>query len=391
MPDGPNSVQFSSEHVEALQKIIQLYVDGNTSRMDAIFELHQQGRTICTAISTPFSSQILQPYMDQLDVHSESQRVGSGAGGAGGSSERPGGSGDLDDPDGNGDGPFPQGHKRPRDDADDEPVAPKRAKFDPAAVAWGGEADRFLDSVAFSPQHLAVVKQIEVYSLDIKEALRMLSLALRKPVFPDSLWKDVLLDRFVDLDTVLASRFAVEPDEPQQLVVGDHQLEIKKPKMVSRVSSHGQWLLAFRAYAKAVTFAFNGRQDELETYENHIHELFASWNPSLHHRVLSYDRAARNLIGQSHGILFSDIHKLRACENAHLSAGGVCVSAGSSSGQAEHKPKGKKTKRPDGGEVCRNFNYNKCDRGTDCKFRHACLRCKSDGHILGDCPDKQRH
>ncbi|KAJ7923216.1 hypothetical protein B0H13DRAFT_1549561, partial [Mycena leptocephala] len=146
-----------------------------------------------------------------------------------------------------------------------------------------------------------------------------------------------------------------------------------------------QWLLAFRTYAKAVSFASKGRREELETYENHIHELFESWNPSLHQRIISYDRAARNIIGQSHGVLFSDIHKLRACENAHLSAGGICVVPTLSSSSAEHKPKGNKTKRSDASEICRNFNQNRCERGADCKYRHACLRGKSDSHVVAGC------
>ncbi|KAJ7193784.1 hypothetical protein GGX14DRAFT_378574 [Mycena pura] len=336
-----------------------------------------------------FSSSVIQPYVEQVNAHAAQQRrVGAPPGddnsGLGSDRGRP-----------NGDGSGPAGRKRPAEELDDEqgPPTGKRAKFNPAAVAWKTEADRFLDAVAYSPQHLLVVKQVEVYSLDIKEALRLLSVALGKPPLPDSLWKDVLLDRFVDLDVIIANRFAMEPDEPQQLVLGDHYLEVKKPKVVSRVGNHGEWLLAFRAFEKAVNFAFNGRRDELEAYENHIHDLFASWHPSLHHRIINYDRAARTLIGQSHGILFSDIGKLRACENAHLSAGGICVASSSSSTLHDQKTRNRKpAKRADSeaGEVCRNHNYGKCQRESECRYRHVCLGCKGDSHTIGDCPDKQR-
>ncbi|KAJ7211393.1 hypothetical protein GGX14DRAFT_362632, partial [Mycena pura] len=265
----------------------------------------------------------------------------------------------------------------------------KRAKFDPASVAWGGEADRFLESISYSPQHLAVVRQVESYSLDIKETLRLLSVSLSKPSFPETLWKEVLLDRFVDLDVIVANRFATEPDEPHRLLLGDHQLEIKKPKVVSRVSNHGEWILAFRIYERAVNFAFKHRRDELETYSNHIQDLFASWHPSLHHRIINYDRAARNLIGQSHSLLFSDTQQLRPCENAHLSAGGIFSLSGLSQRPDSRGKDKRPSKRPENGDICRNYNHGRCERGRDCRYKHACLGCKG-AHTIGDCPDKQR-
>ncbi|KAJ7189856.1 hypothetical protein GGX14DRAFT_607754 [Mycena pura] len=92
---------------------------------------------------------------------------------------------------------------------------------------------------------------------------------VNKPSFPETLWRDVLLDRFV------TNRFATEPDEPQRLLFGDHQLEIKRPKVVSRVSNHGEWILAFWTYERAINFAFKYCRDELETYRNYIQDLFA--------------------------------------------------------------------------------------------------------------------
>ncbi|KAJ7634577.1 hypothetical protein FB45DRAFT_675999, partial [Roridomyces roridus] len=221
------------------------------------------------------------------------------------------------------------------------------------------------------------------YSLDVKESIRLASVDLRKPAFPDSLWRDVLLDRFVDLDAVIAGQFAVEPDEAQHVVIGEHQLEIKKPKVVSRITNHGDWIIAWRLYERAVNFAFRGRNLELETYANHMHDLFASWHHSFHYRVLNYDRAARNVIGQNHGILFSDIYRLRACENAHLSAGGTHVVPATSTppNGSNSGSKGKQNKRT---EVCRNYNFSSCDREV-CRFQHVCHRCKSKTHTVKQC------
>ncbi|KAJ7193863.1 hypothetical protein GGX14DRAFT_339926, partial [Mycena pura] len=223
------------------------------------------------------------------------------------------------------------------------------------------------------------------YSLDVKEALRLLSVSLSKPSLPETLWKDVLLDRFVDLDVIVANRFATEPDEPQSFLIGEHQLEIRRPKVVSRVSTHGEWILAFRTYERAINFAFKYRRDELETYANYIQDLFASWHPSLHLKIINYDRAARNLIAQSHSLLFSDTQRLRACENAHLSAGGVFSVSGPSQ---RPDPRGKdkrSSKRPENSDICRNYNNGRCERGRDCRYKHACLGCKGTTHVVKDC------
>ncbi|KAJ7210478.1 hypothetical protein GGX14DRAFT_363292 [Mycena pura] len=326
--------------------------------------------------------------MDQIDAHAEQQRVGPNPGPVRAGS--PGHENADGRPDGDGGGgPEVPGDKHPRDDDNGGESPLKRARFDPASVAWGGAADRFIESVAYSPQHIAVVEQVEAYSLDIKESLRLLSISLSKPTFPESLWKDVLLDRFVDLDVIIANRFATEPDEPHRLFLGDHQLEVKKQKLVSRVSNHGEWILAFRVYERAVNFAFKGRWAELEAYGNHVQDLFASWHPSLHHRIINYDRAARNLIGQSHGILFSDTQQLRACESAHLSAGGIFSISGPSQRPDSRGKDKRPSKRPENGEVCRNYNHGRCERGRECRYKHVCLGCKGT-HVVGDCPDKQR-
>ncbi|KAJ7209801.1 hypothetical protein GGX14DRAFT_453179, partial [Mycena pura] len=277
-----------------------------------------------------YSSNVLRPYMEQVDAHAEQQRTAPGPGLVGNGAPGPEGGGPNDD---GGGGPGDPGDKRPREEPDGEQSPSKRGKFDPASVAFN-----------------------ESYSLDIKEALRLLSVSLGKPSLPETLWKDILLDRFVDLDVIVANRFATEPDEPHRLLLGDHQLEIKKSKVVSRVSNHGEWILAFRTYERAVNFAFKYRRDELETYGNYIQDLFASWHPSLHHRIINYDRAARNLIGQSHSLLFSDTQRLRACENAHLSVGGIFSLSGSSQ-RPDSKGKDKRpSRRTEDGEICRNYH-----------------------------------
>ncbi|KAJ7065761.1 hypothetical protein C8F01DRAFT_982130, partial [Mycena amicta] len=220
------------------------------------------------------------------------------------------------------------------------------------------------------------------------------------PGFPRNLWKAVLLDEYVDFDAILTSTYAVEADESDQFVVGEDYLEVKKPKLVSRISDRGQWITAFWTWYEAVIFAFPERRTELQTYFRHINDTFSSKSANVHWRVINYDRAARVHICRTKALLFDDISELTGVRDAHLSNNGVRVNApqpngnrklpGKSPAKARRAPPDGQQREYDANEVCRRYNRNECTRGTTCRFRHACSGCDGDGHAANDCPDKQR-
>ena len=45
---------------------------------------------------------------------------------------------------------------------------------------------------------------------------------------------------------------------------------------------------------------------------------------------------------------------------------------------------GKNIIQVEGHDLCNNFNYGTC-KWKDCKFSHACLKCKGKGHGLKTC------
>ncbi|KAJ7845932.1 hypothetical protein B0H13DRAFT_1540950, partial [Mycena leptocephala] len=278
----------------------------------------------------------------------------------------------------------------PDGDDDEELHRPKRSRVDTTAFAWRSRARDFLDSIVLTAEHQNVLQQVEVYSQDPKEAVRDLLNSFHAPALPESLWKPVLLDRFVDFDAILSGSYAVEAEEPQQLVLGDSHLEIKKPKVVARVTTHGQWINAFRTFEEAVNFAFDGRYRELRTYWTHINDLFSSRHSSLHARIINYDRAARVFVGQRRDVLLSEISKFQHVQDAHLLDGGIAVAPSGGGGSGGSGPK---TKPPGGPkprkrtqEICRNFNRGQCRLGTDCNYQHACAECHGRGHTVSECP-----
>ncbi|KAJ7214855.1 hypothetical protein GGX14DRAFT_359759 [Mycena pura] len=264
----------------------------------------------------------------------------------------------------------------------DQGGSSKSTKVDPSEYSWRARADNFLNTIRFTPEHRRLLDQVELYSKDIKGAVSDITVAPFVPALPYGQWKSVLLDQFVDLDSILSNSFATQPEEPQELVLNDASLEIKKSKLVSKIATHGQWINAFRAYEDAVNFAFDGRQQELRTYWTHINDLFSSRHFSLHARVINYDRSARVFVGQRRDILLSDVERFRHIQDAHLSEGGVAVVA--------PKPKGNFSRPPKRSDTCRNWNFSRCQLGADCKYRHACAGCGNAGHRKPDCPDRQR-
>ncbi|KAJ7715674.1 hypothetical protein B0H16DRAFT_1804970 [Mycena metata] len=388
---------FSPADLQSLAEIVAQYTDERANRNDTIAALTAGVVSICSLREIPFKSDHILPYLEQLDAHDVAQGAGGGEGG-GDDSQRDDDSQHSGDGDDSGDKGAPRGQKRPLldrlsyDDDDEGSYRAKRSRVDYSAFVWRSRAKQFLDSMVLTQEHQDILQQVKAYSLDVKESIRDLSNSFHAPALPKSQWESVLLDRFVDLDTILTSSYAVEAEEPQQLVLGDTHLEVKKPKVVSKVTTHGQWINAFRIYEDAVNFAFDGRHRELRTYWGHINDLFSSRNPSLHSRILNYDRAARLFVGQRRDILLSEIHKFRHVQDAHLLDGGVMVSPsnpGSSSGSKTKPPNGPKSRRRTQ-EICRNFNRGQCKLGAECNYQHACSECHGRGHVAPECPDKAR-
>ncbi|KAJ7210344.1 hypothetical protein GGX14DRAFT_625295 [Mycena pura] len=384
--------QFLAEDVEVLQKLVDEYKQGEKERNDVIAALSFTIAKTAAVRGVQLSSTHLLPYLEQLDAH-DSEQEGGHQHPRPDSGEQSGGDDADDGSDGRGGespGESERGKKRSLAERMgieyDGEGGSKHPKVDPSEYAWRARAQDFLDTIYFTPEHRRVLDQVELYSRDIKAAVSDIIVAPFVPALPYGQWKNVLLDQFVDLDSILSNSFATEPEEPQQLLLGDVGLEIKKSKVVSKITTHGQWINGFRAYEEAVNFAFEGREKELRTYWTHINDAFSSRHVSLHwhYRIINYDRAARVFVGQRRNILLSDITHFRHIQDAHLSEGGIAVTPQKSKDRG-NRPQGRL-----GSATCRNWNFGRCQLGVECRYRHACATCGNVSHRKSECPDKQR-
>jgi len=253
MTDGLSQTQFSQEDVKALSEIVQQYVDGKSTRNTATAALSSVIATACLAHGIKPDADHILPYLEQLDEHDQIQdQRGAGAVVPGGSDGDNGDNGEGDGDPGDDEGEVsPSGDRTlslkdrlSEPDDDGEYSRAKRLRVDPSNFAWRSRAQDFLDSLGLTPEHQHVQQQVEIYSRDVKAAVCDLLNSFRVPALPELQWKNVLLDRFVDFDSILTSSFAIDAEESQRLVLGDSHVEIKKPRVVSKVSTHGQWINA---------------------------------------------------------------------------------------------------------------------------------------------------
>ncbi|KAJ3751962.1 hypothetical protein EV360DRAFT_89206 [Lentinula raphanica] len=305
----PAPIQIPAQDLESLDGIIQQYSSGSLSKTDTIIKVTVHLTTVCDRLKLKFDDSILRPYMDEIEGAERERdraknrgdrqpRGNNGAGDDGLGEENAGGGGDDDD------------------DEEEETANAnaKRRRVNSSTFHWNQGANLIL-SATLTAAHEQVRRQVENYSLDLKNALQSLEVAIAKPSLPKGQWKNILLDGYVDFDDLLGNLFTSELEETSLYLNGDTTLEFRRPRTVTKVNTHGQWINAFRVYEEAVNFAFPGRQPELQVYWNHIHYLFAALQPVLHHRVINYDRAVRIFVGSRRDILLNEANLPKTNEN----------------------------------------------------------------------------
>ncbi|KAF7293519.1 C3H1-type domain-containing protein [Mycena indigotica] len=235
---------------------VKSYEEGRADRTEVTYQLTILLNNACVEQNVLFTSAILRPSLEQLDAIDNQRRVVP------------------DDLDNSGGG---LGVRRREQFGEEEP-APKRQRVDYAAFFRPtGATEEFLDSI-LPAKVLLVSARVQVYSEDIKEAVRHAHTSPWMPSFPPNLWKQVLLDQYVDFDHIRANTYATEPERPVELVLGEtgFDVQVRKPKVVSTIATAGQWNTAFWIYSEAVNSAFQGRAAELQTYHRLINAAFAS-------------------------------------------------------------------------------------------------------------------
>ena len=90
---------------------------------------------------------------------------------------------------------------------------------------------------------------------------------------------------------------AVSNDNREIEVIRGIQLKYRAAEAAKKVKNAGDWSQVFCMYAKAVTFIFPHRKEELEDYAEQVASLFMVVTETNHPIIVDYDKAVRTCIG----------------------------------------------------------------------------------------------
>jgi hypothetical protein len=221
--------------------------------------------------------------------------------------------------------------------------------------------------------------------LDLKAAKNDLISQIDCPDFPDSMWSDVLANRFIDLDKVYSGYYSLESDHKLTETVGNVDITLSTgggaSKPTKSVETHGEWSIAFAAAKHAILYVFPHRAKELAGYEEYIIGLFAASRPSsLHYRVLNLDKAIRVRVAKDNKLTFTTFAHFSDLSTRHLIAD-VDIAGQSGSRRTRTAPT---SQQP----ICKRFNAGRCTSDA-CKYRHQCIVCYGR-HPIKDCGNQKR-
>ena len=111
------------------------------------------------------------------------------------------------------------------------------------------------------------------YLLDIKCTKNHLLICANCPPFPDGLWTDILLDRYVDLNCVFTGYYSINSDSHHTQSLGDIKFVVNSgssTKPNKTVKNHGKWAIAFTVTRAAILFTYPHRSRELSKYKRYI-------------------------------------------------------------------------------------------------------------------------
>ena len=295
--------------------------------------------------------------------------------------------------------PRRRSHKRPQREkasagssdgssSDDEPGSAKRRHADPSLYAWSKHRGAF--DALLSPDLQETFALQRNYAEDPKQAVVDVLNCPGAPEFPAAEWLNIFKGNPIDLNHVLTSRYTLAWDEKQVEQLGDFEISHRTLVPSKPVQTAGDWVIAWQQTIKAVTFAFPHRHDELVKYNEHILGLFAAITPTLHQRILDYDRAVRKRAASARHVRLTDAAAFDDLRLQFIESAGASVASEERRQAARTgrgRTKGRRARERDPSELCRRFNAG-VEHGPagDCPYRHACLNCGSVNHPKSECP-----
>ena len=262
-------------------------------------------------------------------------------------------------------------------EGDEEEKSRKKPKLLESEMPWTKGRDT--ESMGTNPSCAKTVKLLKLFNRDIKQAKFYVTVGPDAPSnVPSSQWDRILKGEPVDLDQILSSVHRITTVDERRAKIGDTEISLGAIDAAKKVTTYNEWSIAWRKTARAISYVFPHRRQELDDYTDYIEGEFEARQASAHIRVIHYDIAVRNFVcGGQHNLL-TDTHKFQRLYAANMHSDGI---QNSSSSRKVSGPGGRKR------EICNRFNNGEC-QSLNCRYRHVCRGCNQPGHGKSTCPRK---
>ncbi|KAF6745783.1 hypothetical protein DFP72DRAFT_1017536 [Ephemerocybe angulata] len=190
---------------------------------------------------------------------------------------------------------------------------------------------------------------------------------------PRAIWKQVLLDEYVDFRKVYAAMEGghEQYDEPKPFA-GEYQL-VKKDQFskTKEVRDESEWTRVFAAWQEAVAVTYPHRKEELVGYRRIVHSIFRIGQPAA---AIQFDVDARNNYAKGRFRLDDGTLQQPTILNRVFNAATTRISKRSAPNDTfSNAPPAKK---PATAAICRNWNLGLCAEPCPGRRRHgACIEC----------------
>ena len=150
----------------------------------------------------------------------------------------------------------------------------------------------------------ATCDSLRTFNRDIQGCKFWIKLANGAPPgIPSSQWERIFRGEPVELDHFLSSLHRTSINEEGETRIGNAKISLGVSDAKRRVSTASEWSAAWNFAARAISFVFPHRFEELRAYGDYIEGEFAAKLSSSHPKVILFDVAVRNLVQGGQSIL----------------------------------------------------------------------------------------
>jgi hypothetical protein len=100
--------------------------------------------------------------------------------------------------------------------------------------------------------------------------------------------------------------FIIGSDSKRTEHLGSIEVRIGQGVPIKKVTTLGEWEMAWTRTSRAITYAFPHRKEELALYGEHISGLFEGISSQYHSHIILYDQSTRARTACRNDILLSD-------------------------------------------------------------------------------------